>query len=76
MYLLNQVINTLITKNIFLKPSATATYGFANIGTDQPGITDDLLQVNVYFKSLNVRTVKETPTYEQVNQNFEITYYI
>ena len=40
-------------------------YGFED-STGGPGISDNLLQVNVYFKSLNVRTVVETPVYEKV----------
>ena len=41
-------------------------YGYANIATGDPGITQNLLQINVYYKSLNVRTVKENPVYEEV----------
>ena len=40
-------------------------YGFED-STGGPGISENLLQVNVYFKSLNVRTVVETPVYEKV----------
>ena len=51
-------------------------YGFDNVPTGGPGIAENLLQVNVYFKSLNVRTVVEAPVYEKViifNENISIS---
>ena len=53
-------------------------YGFES-GTGGPNVAENLLQVNVYFKSLNVRTVIEEPIYDRVkifflkdNKNFPI----
>ena len=41
-------------------------YGYANVASGDPGITQNLLQINVYYKSLNVRTVREYPVYDEV----------
>ena len=42
-------------------------YGFES-GTGGPNVAENLLQVNVYFKSLNVRTVIEEPIYDRVRK--------
>ena len=44
-------------------------YGFES-GTGGPNVAENLLQVNVYFKSLNVRTVIEEPIYDRVRKFF------
>ena len=44
-------------------------YGFES-GTGGPNVAENLLQVNVYFKSLNVRTVIEEPIYDRVKNFF------
>ena len=44
-------------------------YGFES-GTGGPNVAENLLQVNVYFKSLNVRTVIEEPIYDRVKKFF------
>ena len=44
-------------------------YGFES-GTGGPNVAENLLQVNVYFKSLNVRTVIEEPIYDRVRNLF------
>ena len=45
-------------------------YGFES-GTGGPNVAENLLQVNVYFKSLNVRTVIEEPIYDRVKNFFK-----
>lgn len=43
---------------------AAAAYGYEDVPSGDPGLSENLLQVNVYFKSLNVRTVEEDIVYE------------
>ena len=38
-------------------------YGFKK-GSGQPELDDNLLMIKVYFSSLNVQRVKESPTYQ------------
>ena len=42
---------------------AMVEYGFRD-GTGQPQVDDNLLMVQVYFTSLNVQRVQESPTYQ------------
>ena len=42
---------------------AAKNYGYEVVDNKDPGARENLLQINVYFKSLNVRTIDETPTY-------------
>ena len=42
---------------------AMVDYGFKD-GTGQPTVDDNLLMVKVYFTSLNVQRVQESPTYQ------------
>ena len=42
---------------------AMVEYGFKD-GTGQPQVDDNLLMVQVYFNSLNVQRVQESPTYQ------------
>ena len=41
-------------------------YGYAN---DKDGIEDNLLQLNVYFKTLSERKVEELPVYSNVDNS-------
>ena len=43
--------------------TAKSLYGFDDVPADAPGLMDNLLQLNVYFQSLNVRQIEEDPTY-------------
>ena len=49
---------------------AMVEYGFRD-GTGQPQVDDNLLMVQVYFTSLNVQRVQESPTYQASR---ELTY--
>jgi len=50
----------------FYQTNAMVEYGFES-GTGGPNVAENLLQVNVYFKSLNVRTVIEEPIYDRID---------
>ena len=46
--------------------TAASLYGYQNVPSDVPGLSDNLLQVNVYFKTLNVKRVGETAVYDSL----------
>ena len=47
--------------------SAADSYGYGNVPSGMPGLSANLLQLNVYFKSLNVKLSLESPEYESVS---------
>ena len=46
--------------------TAASLYGYQNVPSDVPGLSDNLLQINVYFKTLNVKRVGETAVYDSL----------
>ena len=45
---------------------AADLYGYADVPDDMPGLSENLLQVSIYFKTLNRKTTTEEPVYETV----------
>ena len=50
-----------------------AAYGFTSNDTEVKSLANNMLKIQVYFNSLNVETVTESPTYE-VSSNIELYY--
>ena len=46
--------------------TAASLYGYENVPADVPGLADNLLQANVYFKTLNVKRVGESAVYDSL----------
>ena len=53
----------MLTTHIEFQNTAKVRFGFVNETDDGPGLKDNLLQINVYFQSLNVRRIVENPKY-------------
>jgi hypothetical protein len=50
--------------SILLQNLAMNSFGFASSDSGGAKMSENLLKVQVYFKSLNVQNVEEAPTYQ------------
>ena len=49
-----------------MKKSAMKAYGFTAGDTGDTNMASNLLKIQVYFTSLNVETIAESPTYQVI----------
>lgn len=50
--------------------SAASSFGYADVPANAPGLSENLLSVNVYFKTLNVKMMSEEALYQNVRTQF------